>query len=135
MDKSMSQYISRKSDASSRIPTQSLQGDVWTTLEVDGLYSVIPNADSSTGAFFAAYLNIKTPKIGGASQLTIKWVRDPKGINDATGYQTINLNKGGTTFVKDVWIFQSKKGQPVALMMKPNGKATITTREIKLAIS
>jgi hypothetical protein len=135
MDKSMSQYISRKSDASSRIPTQSLQGDVWTTLEVDGLYSVIPNADSSTGALFAAYLNIKTPKIGGASQLTIKWVRDPKGINDATGYQTINLNKGGTTFVKDVWIFQSKKGQPVAFMMKPNGKATITTREIKLAIS
>ena len=131
----MSQYISRKSDASSRIPTQSLQGEVWSTLEVDGLYSVIPNADSSTGALFATYLNIKTPKIGGASQLTIKWVRDPKGINDATGYQTINLNKGGTTYVKDVWMFHSKKGQPVAFMMKPNGKATITTREIKLAIS
>ena len=131
----MSQYISRKSDASSKIPTQSLQGDVWTALEVDGLYTVIPNADSTTGALWAAYLNIKTPKIGGASQLTIKWVRDPRGINDATGYQTINLNKGGTTFVKDLWMFQSTKGQPVAFMVKPNGKATITTREIKLAIS
>jgi hypothetical protein len=131
----MSQYISRKSDASSKIPTQSLQGDVWSALEVDGLYTVIPNADSSTGALFAAYLNIKTPKIGGASQLTIKWVRDPRGLNDATGYQTINLNKGGTTFVKDLWMFQSTKGQPVAFMVKPNGKATITTREIKLAIS
>ena len=131
----MSQYISRKSDASSRIPTQSLQGDVWTTLEVDGLYSVIPNADSSTGAFFAAYLNIKTPKIGGATELTIRWTRDPKGIRDSTGYQTISLKKGGTTFVKDVWLFQSTKGQPVAFMMKANGKATITTREIKLAIS
>jgi hypothetical protein len=131
----MSQYISRKSDASSKIPTQSLQGDVWSALEVDGLYTIIPNADSSTGALFAAYLNIKTPKIGGASQLTIKWVRDPRGINDATGYQTINLNKGGTTFVKDLWMFQSTKGQPVAFMVKPNGKATITTREIKLAIS
>jgi hypothetical protein len=131
----MSQYISRKSDASSKIPTQYLQGDVWSALEVDGLYTVIPNADSSTGALFAAYLNIKTPKIGGASQLTIKWVRDPRGINDATGYQTINLNKGGTTFVKDLWMFQSTKGQPVAFMVKPNGKATITTREIKLAIS
>ena len=135
MDRCMSQYISRKSDASSKIPTQSLQGDVWSALEVDGLYTVIPNADSSTGALFAAYLNIKTPKIGGASQLTIKWVRDPRGINDATGYQTINLNKGGTTFVKDLWMFQSTKGQPVAFMVKPNGKATITTREIKLAIS
>ena len=131
----MSQYISRKSDASSRIPTQSLQGEIWTTLEVDGLFSVIPNADSNTGALFATYLNIKTPKIGGASELTIKWVRDPKGINDATGYQTFSLKKGGTTYVKDLWMFQSKKGQPVALMLKANGKATITTREIKLAIS
>jgi hypothetical protein len=135
MDKSMSQYISRKSDASSRIPTQSLQGEIWTTLEVDGLFSVIPNADSNTGALFATYLNIKTPKIGGASELTIKWVRDPKGINDATGYQTFSLKKGGTTYVKDLWMFQSKKGQPVALMLKANGKATVTTREIKLAIS
>jgi len=131
----MSQYISRKSDASSRIPTQSLQGEIWTTLEVDGLFTVIPNADTSTGALFATYLNIKTPKIGGASELTIKWVRDPKGINDATGYQTFSLKKGGTTFIKDVWLFNAKKGQPVALQLKANGKATIYTREIKLAIS
>lgn len=131
----MSQYISRKSDASSRIPTQSLQGEIWTTLEVDGLFTVIPNADTSTGALFATYLNIKTPKIGGASELTIKWVRDPKGLNDATGYQTFSLKKGGTTFIKDVWLFNAKKGQPVALQLKANGKATIYTREIKLAIS
>jgi len=130
----MSQYISRKSDASSKIPTQSLQGNVWTTLEVEGLWNVIPTQNSTAGAFFATYLNIDTPKIGGASELTIKWVRDPKGINDATGYETITLKKGGTTYVKDVWMFQAKKGQPVALMMKPNGKATVTTREIKLAI-
>ena len=131
----MSQYISRKSDASSKIPTQPLQAEIWTALEVDGLYTVIPNADSTTGALWAAYLNIKTPKIGGATELTIRWTRDPKGIRDSTGYQTINLKKGGTTFVKDVWLFQSIKGQPVSFMMKTNGKATITTREIKLAIS
>ncbi len=131
----MSQYISRKSDSSSRIPTQTLKPNVYNTLEVDGLFSVIPNANSTTGALFATYLNIKTPKIGGATELTIKWVRDPKGINDATGYQTFSLNKGGTTFVKDLWLFQAKKGQPVALELKANGKAVITTREIKLAIS
>ncbi|CAB4145558.1 hypothetical protein UFOVP482_12 [uncultured Caudovirales phage] len=130
----MSQYVSRKSDAKSKIPTQALQGDVWTTLEVEGLYSVIPTENSTAGALFATYLNITTPKIGGATELVIKWVRDPKGINDATGYETITLKKGGTTYVKDVWIFQAKKGQPVALSMKPNGKATVTTREIKLAI-
>ena len=131
----MSQYISRKSDAQSKIPTQSLQADIWTALEVDGLLTVIPNADSTTGALWAAYLNIKTPKIGGATELVIRWTRDPQGKRDSTGYQTIRLIKGGTTFVKDVWLFQSTKGQPVAFMMKPNGKATITTREIKLAIS
>ena len=130
----MSQYISRKSDATSKRPTQTLQGDIWSILEVEGLYEVVPNQDSNAGALFAAYLNIKTPKIGGASQLTIKWVRDPKGLNDATGYETITLNKGGTTYVKDLWMFQAKKGQAVAFSMKPNGKATITTREIKLAI-
>ena len=127
----MSQYISRKSDASSKIPTQSLQGNIWTALEVDGLFTVIPNADSTTGALWAAYLNIKTPKIGGATELTIRWTRDPRGIADSTGYQTVALKKGGTTFVKDVWLFQSTKGQPVAFMMKTNVKATITTREIK----
>ena len=131
----MSQYISRKSDASSKIPTQELQADIWTALEVDGLYTVIPNADSVAGALFAAYLNIKTPKIGGATELVIRWTRDPKGTRDSTGYQTIRLIKGGTTFVKDVWLFQSTKGQPVSFMMKTNGKATVTTREIKLAIS
>ena len=130
----MSQYISRKSDATSKRPTQELQGNVWTTLEVEGLYSVIPTESSSAGALFATYLNIKTPRIGGASELTIKWVRDAKGINDATGYETITLVKGGTTYVKDLWMFQAKKGQPISLMMKPNGKATVTTREIKLAI-
>ena len=135
MVRRMSQYISRKSDASSKIPTQSLQGDIWTALEVDGLLTVIPNADSTTGALWAAYLNIKTPKIGGATELTIRWTRDPRNIADSTGYQTVALKKGGTTFVKDVWLFQSTKGQPVAFMMKANGKATITTREIKLAIS
>jgi len=131
----MSQYISRKSDAQSKIPTQELKADVWTALEVDGLYTVIPNADSVAGALFAAYLNIKTPKIGGATELVIRWTRDPKGLRDSTGYQTVSLKKGGTTFVKDVWLFQSKRGQPVSFMMKVNGKATITTREIKLAIS
>jgi hypothetical protein len=131
----MSQYISRKSDALSKIPTQELKADVWTALEVEGLLTVIPKADSVAGALFAAYLNIKTPKIGGATELTIRWTRDPKGIRDSTGYQTISLKKGGTTFVKDVWLFQSKRGQPVSFMMKVNGKATITTREIKLAIS
>jgi hypothetical protein len=130
----MTQYISRKSDITSKKPEQQLQGNVWSTLEVEGLYTVTPKENSNAGALFAAYLNVKSPRIGGATELTIKWVRDASGINDATGYQTISLNKGGTTYIKDLWMFQAKVGQPISFMMKPNGKATITTREIKLAI-
>ena len=61
-------------------------------------------------------------------------MRDPSGIKDITGMETKSLNKGGTTFVKDTWMFQAIKGQPVVFMVKPNGKATVTTRETKLSI-
>lgn len=134
MGKSVSQYISRKSDASSKPPTQVLTANKWVTVEVENQIYLLPTESSKAGALWACYLNIETPKLGGATELVIKWVRDPKGINDATGYETITLKRGGTTYVKDVWLFQAKKGQPVALQVKVNGKATITTRETKLAI-
>ena len=130
----MSQYISRKSDATNRPATQVLSKDKWATVEVENQTSVVAKSNSVAGAWFACYLNIETPAIGGASEAVIRWVRDPNGINDATGYETKTLKKGGTTFVKDVWMFQAKAGQPVELQIKVNGKATIKTREIKLVI-
>ena len=131
----MSQYLSLKSDTTSKPPTQTLTSGNWVTIEAGGITKLIPTETSKTGALWATYLNINTPKLGGATELTIKWVRDAAGINDATGYQTFNLNKGGTTFIKDLWLFQAKKGQPVTLQVKANGKATVTTRELKLSIS
>lgn len=131
----MSQYISRKSDSTSKVPTQELRKDIWTSIEASGLVELVPNETSKNGALWAAYLNVKTPAIGGATELVIRWVRDPKGIMDSTGYETKTLVKGGTTFVKDNWLFQAVKGQPVVFQVKANGKATVTTRETKLAIS
>ena len=130
----MSQYISRKSDAKSKNPTQVLKPNVWTSIEASGIVALVPTESSKSGAFWSAYLNIDSPKIGGASELVIKWVRDPAKLNDLTGLETKVLNKGGTTFVKDTWMFQAIKGQPVVFMVKANGKATVTTRETKLAI-
>lgn len=130
----MSQYISRKSDVKSKNPTQVLKPNVWTSIEASGIIALVPTESSKSGAFWSAYLNIDSPKIGGASELVIKWVRDPAKLNDLTGLETKVLNKGGTTFVKDTWMFQAIKGQPVVFMVKANGKATITTRETKLAI-
>lgn len=130
----MTQYISLKSDANSKPPTQTLTNGKWVTIEAGRITKLVPNATTKTGAFWGCYLNVTSAKIGGASELIIKWVRDAAKLDDATGYETISLNKGGTTYVKDVWMFQAKKGQPVTLQVKANGKATVTTREIKLAI-
>jgi hypothetical protein len=131
----MSQYISVKSDAKSNPPSQNLPTDKWQTIEAGGITKLVPTENSEVGALWACYLNVTTPKLSGATQLTLRWVRDPSGINDATGYETINLNKNGTTFISNVWLFQAKKGQPVTLQVKANGRATVTTRELKLSIS
>lgn len=130
----MSQYISKKSDAGSKPATQSLTNGKWVTIEAGGITKLVPTESTNVGALWVCYLNVKTPKIGGATELTLRWVRDAAGINDATGYETVTLKKGATTFVKDVWVFQAKKGQPVTLQVKANGKATVHTRELKLAI-
>jgi hypothetical protein len=130
----MSQYLSKKSDAKSKPATQSLTSGKWVTVEAGGVTQLTATENSRAGALFVCYLNITTPKLGGATELTLRWVRDPKGINDATGYETKTLKKGATTFVKDVWLFQAKKGQPVICQVKANGKATINTRLLKLAI-
>lgn len=129
----MTQYISKKSEATAKQIT--LRPNVWHTVEAGGITELIANETTRTAAFWATYLNIKTPKVGGANELVLRWVRDAKGINDATGYETKTLKKGATTFIKDVWIFQAKKGQPVILQVKANGKATISTRILKLNIS
>ena len=131
----MSQYLSLKSDSKSKPATQTLKPNVWVTVEAGGQTELIATESTRTGALWATYLNINTPKIGGATELVLRWVRDPKGIKDATGYETKSLKKGATTFVKDLWIFQAKKGQPVILQVKANGKATLTTRILKLNIS
>lgn len=131
----MSQYISRKSDASSKPATQPIPANKWVNVEVENTWDIVPTETSKAGALWACYLNVDSPKIGGASELVIRWTRDPKGINDSTGYETKALKKGATTFIKDVWLFQAKKGQPVVLQVKANGKAVITTREVKLAIT
>ena len=131
----MTTYISRKSDSTSKPATIGLVPNQWNVIEVANLKNIIPTESSKAGAEWGAYLNVETPKIGGASELVLCWARDyGTKKDDRTGYESKPLNKGGTTYVKDVWEFQAIKGQPVTLLVKPNGKATISTREVKLAI-
>ena len=131
----MSEYVSRKSDATSKIPTQSLPSGKWTLLEVEGLTTIVPKGNSVAGAIWAIYLNIDSPKLGGATSLTFRWVRDPSTVHDFTGQQTIAINKGGKTIHSAMWIFMAKKGQPVGVELYHNGSKplTITTRETKMS--
>lgn len=129
-----SEYVSRKSDSTSKIKTQSFTSGVWKALEVEGQTTIKPKNNSLAGANWAFYLNIDTPRIGGADELIIKFVRDPGTAKaDETGRMTYKLNKGGKTWIRDTWLFQAIKGQPVAVELCFNGKATVNTREIKMA--
>lgn len=136
----MSEYVSRKSDSTSKVPTQSLPANAWTLLEVEGLKTIVPKGNSVAGAMWAIYLNIDSPKLGGATELTFRWVRDPKQVNpkgahDFTGQQTITVKKGGNTIHSAVWLFMAKKGQPVGVEITHNGSKPLTlkTRETKMS--
>lgn len=129
-----SEYVSRKSDDTSKVKTQTFAANKWQRLEVEGQTTVVPKYNSLAGADWAFYLNIKTPLIGGANEVMIKFVRNPGTANaDETGRMTYFIKKGGQTWVRDTWLFQAVKGQPVAVEIMFNGKATISTREIKMA--
>ena len=130
----MSEYVSRKSDASSRKPTQVLTPSKWTWLEVEGALSITPKGNSKAGANWAYYLNVETPRLGAASEMIVKFVRNPGSSKaDETGRITYTLNKNGTTWISQVWMFQAIDGQPVGVQILVNGKATIKTREFKMA--
>jgi hypothetical protein len=128
----MGEYVMRKSDATSKIPTQSVPGGTWTLLEVEGQTLITPTGSSAFGAIWGVYLNIVSTD---ATKLNLRWVRDPKGRYDFTGEREIALTKKGTTLYSDVWMFQAIKGQPVGIEMKHNGSKPIVikTRESKLA--
>lgn len=131
----MGEYVARKSDATSKIPTQTIPPKKWTLLEVEGLTTITPTGNSAFGAIWAVYLNVVTPSLGGASKLNVRWVRDPKGAYDFTGEREVALNKGGTTLYSGTWLFHARKGQPVGIEIYQNGSKplTIKTRESKMA--
>jgi hypothetical protein len=129
------QYIVYKSDAKSPKPTQTLTAGRWARLEAEGHTVLLPTVDSAYGALWAFYAYLDIPRIGGATQVTTKWVRNP-GTKEAdeTGRMTWQLTKGQSNWINQVWLFHARKGQPVGLEIVANGKCTIRTRELKLSV-
>jgi hypothetical protein len=134
----MGEFVSRKSDATSKIPTQSLPAGVWTLLEVEGQKVITPKSSSSFGAIWAIYLNLTNPALGGATELSFRWVREPhqvnpKGVHDYTGQRSWTI-KPGANIGSWTWAFQAIKGQMVGVEIKHNGKKPLllTTRETKM---
>lgn len=129
-----SEYVSRKSDDKSKVKTQNFVSGVWQRLEVEGQTTIVPKNNSLAGANWAFYLNITTPRIGGASEVVVRFVRDPGTAKaDETGRMTYSIKKGDRTWLRDTWLFQAIKSQPVSVELLFNGKATVNTREVKMA--
>lgn len=129
------QYIVYKSDAKSPKPVQRLTAGVWARLEAEGHTTLVPTCSSAYGALWAFYAMVEVPRIGGATEITTKWVRNP-GTKEAdeTGRYTWTVKRGKTQWINQVWLFHARDGQPVGLEIIANGKATIKTRELKLSV-
>lgn len=129
------QYVVLKSDAKSPKPTQTLTAGRWARLEAEGRTTITPSVSSAYGALWAFYAYLDIPRIGGATEITTKWVRNP-GTSEAdeTGRTTWQVRKGKVQWINQVWLFHAREGQPVGLEIIANGKVTIKTRELKLSV-
>lgn len=137
--------VSRKSDVTSKVPTQTIAPKTWTLLEVEGEKVIIPKGNSAGLAAWAIYLNIDAPKqLVGTGDLFIRWVRNPKQVyakpivgdlHDFTGERGPIALRSGRTYISEVWNFFALKRQPVGVeLFHTCAKAiTINTRETKMS--
>lgn len=124
------QYVSWKDDTT----TLTVPPKKWTlmTLTVDGkkLDVIKPAVDAL--AQLAWYINVDDK--ADAKSLSVRFSRDPKGLNDFTGQTSIDLTNNDIS--SHVWFIKAKVGVPIGVMVYHNGTkpVKIGTREFKAAI-
>jgi hypothetical protein len=125
------EYVSWKAgDPAIKADPQAIKPKTWTTLKFgDNGTTIKPNFNGQ--AHWSAYVNIDSD--GGASDIKLRFVRDPKGAADFTGIYSFDPAHEPQSHT---WFFNAKKGQPVAVQIYHNGKSnlTVTTREFKMWI-
>ena len=109
---------------------QKILAKKWTLLKFGKNILIKPTADGL--GHWGTYINVEDA--GNATQLSVRFIRDPKGKADFTGETFIDLTKGHK--VSHTWFFLAKKGVPVGVQVSHNGTKplVIATREFKAAI-
>lgn len=127
----VTEYVSWKAgDPAIKADPQVIKPKTWTSLKFGANGTTItPKHDGQ--AQWATYVNISS--VGGASDVKIRFVRDPKGKADYTGIYSFDPAHEPQSHT---WFFNAKKGQPVAVQIYHDGKSnlTVTTREFKMWI-
>lgn len=114
--------------------TIKVKGGAWHLLPVEGKTTIVAKGNSKYAATWAVYLNVKSPVLGGPTELLVKWVRDPKTKPDWTGERAVALKRGKSTKYAGSWIFKARKGQPVGVWLYHSGSKPIevSVREVKM---
>jgi hypothetical protein len=125
------EYVSWKAgDPKIKPAPQTIKPKTWTLLKFDEGDVITPkNAGTAMWAF---YVNVNDA--GGATNLQLRWIREPEGIQDFTGARTLDLKLDNIH--SGLWFFNAKKGQPVGIQVYHTGAKdlVITTRETKMWI-
>lgn len=125
------EYVSWKAgDPLIKPSPQAIKPKTWTTLIFEEGSAIVPKHNGT--ANWAHYINVNDA--GGAKNVKVRYLRDPKGIKDFTGQVTHDLTIDH--IFSDTWFFNAKVGQPIALQVYHEGKKNmvITTREFKMWI-
>lgn len=127
------QYVSWKQGdpALGAADEQPIKPKTWTNLKF-GANGELIKPDINAFAQIATYINIKDD--GGATDVQVRFIRDPKGAADFTGCTSFSLSAGH--IFSHTWFLMAKKGTPLAVQVYHNGKKPmkIGTREFKAAI-
>lgn len=120
------QYVSWKDDKTPQV----IPPKKWTLMVFNKLSVINPVANGL--GHFGVYINVSNP--ADAKRVSVRFSRDPKGLNDFTGQHSVDLTVDNID--SHTWFFQAKKGTPIGVMVYHNGTKPITigTREFKAAI-
>lgn len=103
---------------------------MWTLVTFNGQTTICPKAD--TWAIWEWYLNYARGTGGDVTKVSVRFVRDPKGIRDITGehaWATRLVDKESHS-----WTFKAEVGVCVGILVKHNGDKNLVlqTRQFKL---
>jgi hypothetical protein len=126
------QYVSwKQGDPAIKADPQKIKPKTWTLLTFGKEGSIVmPVVDGL--AHLGTYINVADN--GGAKNVMVRFIRDPKKTADFTGCTSFDLASGH--LFSHMWMILAKRGTGLAVQIYHDGTKpmTISTREFKVAI-